>query len=165
MRHTLTETWSGLRRNASMTLAVIVTMWVSLTLFGAGLMTAQQVVFDTGVVLAKGSGTIDLETERMDLRIDGDSKKTRLVRLFAPITIKGPLSQPKVGVELGRVAAQGGVAAVLTGLLGPLAALLPFVDPGLEKNADCIALMQEARTAPAPVRITTAITTELPKKK
>jgi cell division transport system permease protein len=43
MRHTLTETWSGLRRNASMTLAVVVTMWVSLTLFGAGLMTAQQV--------------------------------------------------------------------------------------------------------------------------
>ena len=43
MRHTLTETWSGLRRNASMTLAVIVTMWVSLTLFGAGLLVAQQV--------------------------------------------------------------------------------------------------------------------------
>jgi cell division transport system permease protein len=43
MRHTLTETWSGLRRNASMALAVVVTMWVSLTLFGAGLMTAQQV--------------------------------------------------------------------------------------------------------------------------
>jgi cell division transport system permease protein len=39
----LTETWSGLRRNASMALAVVVTMWVSLTLFGAGLMTAQQV--------------------------------------------------------------------------------------------------------------------------
>ena len=43
MRHTFTETWSGLRRNASMALAVVVTMWVSLTLFGAGLMTAQQV--------------------------------------------------------------------------------------------------------------------------
>ena len=39
MRHMLTETWSGLRRNASMTVAVIVTMWVSLTLFGIGLMT------------------------------------------------------------------------------------------------------------------------------
>jgi uncharacterized protein involved in outer membrane biogenesis len=130
-----------------------------------GVLTAQQVVFDTGVVLAKGSGTIDLETERMDLRIDGASKKARLVRLFAPITIKGPLSQPKVGVELGRVVAQGGIAAVLTGLLGPLGTLLPFVDPGLEKNADCIALMQEARTNPAPVRITTAITTELPKTK
>ncbi len=43
MRHMLTETWSGLRRNASMTVAVIVTMWVSLTLFGIGLMTTQQV--------------------------------------------------------------------------------------------------------------------------
>ncbi|HVK44257.1 MAG TPA: permease-like cell division protein FtsX [Micropruina sp.] len=43
MRHTLREAWSGLRRNLSMTLAVIVTMWVSLTLFGAGLLGAQQV--------------------------------------------------------------------------------------------------------------------------
>jgi len=43
MRHTLRETWSGLRRNASMTLAVVVTMWVSLALFGVGLLAAQQV--------------------------------------------------------------------------------------------------------------------------
>lgn len=43
MRHSLRETWSGLRRNLSMTLSVIVTMWVSLTLAGAGLMTMQQV--------------------------------------------------------------------------------------------------------------------------
>ena len=43
MRHILRETWSGLRRNGSMNLAVIVTMWVSLTLFGAGLMVTQQV--------------------------------------------------------------------------------------------------------------------------
>ena len=43
MRHTFRETWSGLRRNLSMTLSVIVTMWVSLALFGAGLMTTQQV--------------------------------------------------------------------------------------------------------------------------
>lgn len=35
MRHTLRETWSGLKRNLSMTIAVIVTMWVSLALFGA----------------------------------------------------------------------------------------------------------------------------------
>ncbi|WP_026925957.1 permease-like cell division protein FtsX [Granulicoccus phenolivorans] len=43
MRHTFSETWSGIRRNGSMTIAVIVTMWVSLTLFGAGLMVNQQV--------------------------------------------------------------------------------------------------------------------------
>lgn len=43
MRHTLSETWSGLRRNLTMTIAVIVTMWVSLSLFGAGLLATQQV--------------------------------------------------------------------------------------------------------------------------
>lgn len=43
MRHTFSETWSGLRRNLTMTLAVIVTMWVSLSLFGAGLLANQQV--------------------------------------------------------------------------------------------------------------------------
>src|SRR5699024_6817809 len=42
-RHILSETWSGLRRNLTMTLAVIVTMWVSLALFGAGLLAYQQV--------------------------------------------------------------------------------------------------------------------------
>jgi cell division transport system permease protein len=43
MRHTLSEAFSGLRRNLSMTLAVVVTMWVSLSLFGMGLLAAQQV--------------------------------------------------------------------------------------------------------------------------
>lgn len=43
MRHTLREAWSGLRRNLTMTFAVIVTMWVSLALFGGGLLGAQQV--------------------------------------------------------------------------------------------------------------------------
>ena len=43
MRHTFSETLSGLRRNLTMTIAVIVTMWVSLTLFGAGLLANQQV--------------------------------------------------------------------------------------------------------------------------
>lgn len=43
MRHTLRESWSGIRRNFSMTIAVAVTMWVSLSLFGASLLTMSQV--------------------------------------------------------------------------------------------------------------------------
>ena len=43
MRHMFRETWSGLRRNVAMTVAVIVTVAVSLTLFGAGLLTASEV--------------------------------------------------------------------------------------------------------------------------
>ena len=43
MRHTFRETLSGLKRNVSMTIAVIVTMTVSLTLFGLSLMTFAEV--------------------------------------------------------------------------------------------------------------------------
>jgi cell division transport system permease protein len=42
-RHIFSETASGLRQNLTMTLAVIMTMWVSLSLFGAGLLANQQV--------------------------------------------------------------------------------------------------------------------------
>lgn len=43
MRHALSETLSGLRRHAGMTVAIIVTMAVSLSLLGIGLLSAQQV--------------------------------------------------------------------------------------------------------------------------
>ena len=43
LRHIFSETGSGLRQNLTMTLAVIMTMWVSLSLFGAGLLASQQV--------------------------------------------------------------------------------------------------------------------------
>jgi cell division transport system permease protein len=42
-RHIFSEAGSGLRQNLTMTLAVIMTMWVSLSLFGAGLLANQQV--------------------------------------------------------------------------------------------------------------------------
>jgi len=45
----------------------------------------------------------------------------------------------------------GGIAAAL-GFLSPIAALLPFVDPGLAKNADCAALGSGASHASAPVK-------------
>lgn len=63
MRHTLRETWSGLRRNASMTIAVIVTMWVSLSLFGIGLLAAQQVDLLKGRWYDKIEVTVFLCTE------------------------------------------------------------------------------------------------------
>jgi cell division transport system permease protein len=43
IRNIFAEAGAGLRRNLTMTLAVIVTMWVSLSLFGAGLLAQQEV--------------------------------------------------------------------------------------------------------------------------
>jgi len=118
-----------------------------------GIMRSNQIVADTGVVLAKGKGTIDLQKETLDFRIEGDSKKPRLVRLFVPITVRGPFLTPKVGLDTGAAVAQGGVAVALGTLLSPLAAILPFVTGGGAKNADCASLVAEARADGAPVKV------------
>lgn len=117
-----------------------------------GVLTANQIVFDTEPVLGTGRGSINLATERIDFRIAGQPKEPRLIRLMAPITIKGPIKSPKLGVEAGTAVAQGGIAALLTTLVTPLAAILPFIDLGLAKDAACGALITEAGREGAPVR-------------
>lgn len=110
-----------------------------------GTATARTFVIDTTPVLAKGTGTIDLDSETMNLRLDGETKEARLVRLWAPITVQGPLTGPRVGVDQASVAGQVGFGAVLGALINPLVALLPFVDPGLAEDANCGALISSAR--------------------
>ena len=65
MRHALSETWSGLKRNAGITLAVVMTMWVSLSLFGAGLVAAQQVNLFKGEWYDKIEITVYLCTAKL----------------------------------------------------------------------------------------------------
>lgn len=100
--------------------------------------------FDTPVVVASGEGTVDLSNERLDLAITGHPKKPQLIRVRAPITISGPIEHPAIGVKAGTAIAQGGLAVALAAVLSPLAGILPFVDPGLAKDADCAMLLAQA---------------------
>lgn len=118
----------------------------------SGVARANRIVADTGVVLVEGDGTINLERETINLRFEGESKKPRLLRLFVPVTISGPLTKPDLGLETSGVIAQGGVAVVLGAVISPLAAILPFVEPGLAEDANCATLVAQTRRkgAPAP---------------
>jgi len=109
-----------------------------------GTATARTLVIDTGVVLVNGSGSINLGTERMNLRLDGETKEPRLLRVWSPITVNGPVRNPSLGVDGGEVAAQVGLAGLLGAVVSPIAAILPFVDPGLADDADCGALVASA---------------------
>jgi uncharacterized protein involved in outer membrane biogenesis len=117
-----------------------------------GVLNATRIVFDTGPVLVTGSGQVNLGTERLDFRVQGRPKNFRLIRLLVPIDIAGPIRSPSLKLEKGSAIAQGGVAAALAAVVSPLAAILPFVDPGLAKNADCAALVSEAAQKGAPVK-------------
>ncbi len=61
-----------------------------------------------------------------------------------------------VSLELGKLAGKVGAAALLS-LLNPLAALIPFVDPGSKGEAskadsDCVALARTSGAIPAAVK-------------
>ena len=116
-----------------------------------GILTADRIVLDTGVVLALGKGQVNLKDETLDLRLEGKPKKFRLVRIAAPITLQGRLESPKVGVDLSKAAGQLAIAGSLAAFVSPLALILPFVNPGLAKDADCSSLLTEAAQQGAPV--------------
>ncbi|HEY5411959.1 MAG TPA: AsmA-like C-terminal region-containing protein, partial [Caulobacteraceae bacterium] len=116
-----------------------------------GVMTARQFVLDTGVVLTTGEGTIDLDAESLNLKVQGHTKKPRLVRIIAPFDVRGHLIKPSMKIETGPVIAQAGAAVGLAAVLSPLAAVLPFIATGGAHDADCAALLAQARSAGAPV--------------
>jgi hypothetical protein len=109
-----------------------------------GTLEAKTVFVDTTDVLITGRGDIDLNTEALNLSLRGEPKKLRFTRVRAPITLKGTLEHPSVGIDAGKLAEQGAVATALGALLTPFAAVIAFVDPGLAKNKDCAASVAQA---------------------
>jgi len=109
-----------------------------------GQLNAKTMVLDTATVLITGHGDINLATERLDMSLQGDPKKVRLLRLRSPIRLGGSLSKPEVGIKPEKALLQAGTGTLLATLLTPIGAILAFVDPGLAKDANCSALVAQA---------------------
>jgi hypothetical protein len=95
-----------------------------------------------------------LRTETLNLSVDGEPKRVRFLALKSPIIIHGTLRKPSVGLEAGHVAKQTAMAVALGAVATPLASILAFIDPGLVTDADCVALLAEAKQAGLPVDAT-----------
>ncbi|MDC7683512.1 AsmA family protein [Asticcacaulis sp. BYS171W] len=108
-----------------------------------GVMRAEHIVFDTGVVLVNGQGSINLNDESLKLVFKGKPKKFRLIRINAPIVIGGHLSKPTVGIQAGPAIIQGGLAAALQ-------SVVPFLSLDTADDANCAGLISEARADGAP---------------
>jgi uncharacterized protein involved in outer membrane biogenesis len=109
-----------------------------------GKLDSTTVYVDTSNVLIIGRGTINLDSEALDLELQGNPKKLRLFRLRWPITVRGTLRHPSVGIKADRLAKQAGVAAALGALLTPVAAAIAFIDPGLAKDKDCSMVLEQS---------------------
>ena len=112
----------------------------------AGILRPNALILDTQVTTITGNGTIDLAREQLDLTLNQKTKKTSPLALRSPLIIRGSFVKPVVGVDKGKLVART-LGAVTLGLLNPLLALIPLVDPGPGKDSECGSLMASARAA------------------
>lgn len=114
-----------------------------------GLIQTRTLILDTEDAVLYITGNIDLAQEKLDLTINPKTKGLRIISLRAPLYVKGDFKTPKVSIDKGVVALKsGGVIAL--GVLAPVAALLPLINVGSQKEEDnkCAVLLKEARDKP-----------------
>ena len=112
-----------------------------------GLMQTQSFLVDTDNTRIGVDGKVDLAKESLDLTVQPENKKFRLVSLRTPVYVNGTFADPHVDVDRGKLALRTG-GAIALGILTPPAALLPLVDVGPGKDSDCAKAMREAETKP-----------------
>lgn len=92
-----------------------------------GLATSTGLAADTNGAAIVGSGTINLATEGLKMRIDPKAKQTNLANLAIPVNIGGTLAKPNVTPDAAALAqgAAGAAAGIVAGggVLGALAGL------------------------------------------
>jgi len=122
-----------------------------------GVLRPRAMVVDTRDSTVWADGTLSLAEETMDLRAVVTPKDFSPLALRTPLRVQGSFSDPKVSLEKGPLARKVG-SSVLLGLLNPIAALIPLIDPGerTEQAQGCNALLEKAKEhtnpASAPAR-------------
>lgn len=102
-----------------------------------GTLDTKTFLLDTSEARVVGTGTIDLATERLDLKLKTDSKHFSIGTFPTPINVGGSFKDPSIAPDIGPLALRGG-AAVGLGVLFPPAALLPTIQFGVGEDGACV---------------------------
>lgn len=114
-----------------------------------GVLRPRVFVLDTPDSTAWIDGTLSLAGETIDLRVVTSPKDFSPLTLRTPLHVAGSLADPQLTPEAAPLGLKLG-AALLLGLLNPLAALIPLLDPGnvdeaQQGAADCLALSRRGK--------------------
>jgi uncharacterized protein involved in outer membrane biogenesis len=110
-----------------------------------GLATTRVVKMSTDDALVEATGTINLGTEELDLRIKPESLEWKFFSLRSPLYVKGTFGNPNVGVEAGPLLLRAG-AAVVAAVVAPAAlALVPITVPAADDDTHCKPLLDLGR--------------------
>lgn len=110
-----------------------------------GLASTRIVKMSTDDAVVQATGTIDLGTEQMNLRIKPESLEWKFFSLRSPLYVKGTFGNPDIGVEVGPLLLRAG-AAVAAAVAAPVAlALVPVTVPAGDDDTHCKPLLTLAK--------------------
>lgn len=101
-----------------------------------GRVTPRVALIDTPVTLVLLDGSVDLGGEALDLRFTAKPRNISPFTLRTPIRVRGSFVAPQVAPEQGPLAARA-LAGIALGFVNPLAAVIPFLDPGDAVASPC----------------------------
>jgi uncharacterized protein involved in outer membrane biogenesis len=112
-------------------------------------------VIDTTDTNIKIDGRVDMGEEKLDLTLRPLPKDFSPLALRSPLHVRGTLKNPQIRPDR-ELLVKGGAAAALGVLLSPIAALLPLIETGPGKNADCESLVAAAERSVRPEAVPSA---------
>ncbi|HLO62298.1 MAG TPA: AsmA family protein, partial [Azonexus sp.] len=101
-----------------------------------GLLTPRVALMATPVTVVLIDGNIDFAREQLNLRVTAKPQNLSPLTLRTPFHLTGSFADPKLRPDATPLAAKA-VAAMGLALLNPLAAILPFIDPGERDTTSC----------------------------
>jgi uncharacterized protein involved in outer membrane biogenesis len=101
-----------------------------------GVATPNVAVVETDTTVLTLTGQLNLKSEQIDMKLTQAPKKPSFLSLRTPILIGGTLVKPELGPDAGPLAARG-AAALLLGLINPLAAALALIETGPGEDGTC----------------------------
>ncbi|GAB3473847.1 AsmA family protein [Massilia terrae] len=112
-----------------------------------GVLKTQTFIADTDEAVVQVKGTVNLQTEQMDMTLDPKTKGLRLFSLRSPLYLRGTFAKPDVGIDKKVLALKAGSALALGTIAAP-AALIPLINTGPGKDSNCARLLSLASTPP-----------------
>ncbi|HSH54923.1 MAG TPA: AsmA family protein [Methylotenera sp.] len=94
-----------------------------------GILKSNVALIDTPVTTIVLDGNIDMGEEKFDLRMMAEPKNFSPFTIRSPIHLTGTFLNPNVAPETAPIGARV-AGGILLALINPLAAILPFLDPG-----------------------------------
>ena len=106
-----------------------------------GLATTRVVKMSTEDAVVEATGTIDLGTEELNLRIKPESLEWKFFSLRSPLYVRGTFGNPDVGVEAGPLLLRAGAAVVAAAVAPAALALVPITVPAADDDTHCKPLL------------------------